>query len=120
MLVIRKAQMEALDADTFRRFLLRMVRHVRAEFPAKVASHRDEQLLASLRDSVKRAQSFGIRGATDLQLFADLDYLLEPRFEFAGKYAWIRRLLQDVSLPPDSRLALIYQRLEVAASGSKV
>lgn len=111
MLVIRKAQMDTLEADARRRFLQRTLVRLRTELAAQTAKLSDLQLRGRVESAWKRAKPYGISAERDVTAFIDLDVLLGDRFEAEPKHTWIRQLLLDASLPPNAKLQLIYTRL---------
>lgn len=110
MLVIRKSQMEALEADVKRRFIARAVRLLRDRHPEKTAAHADPHLTALVQDALKRGETYGIRTERDVIALAELDVLVEPRFETRPAHGWTRPILADATLRGEAKIKLLVQR----------
>jgi hypothetical protein len=115
MLVIRKAQMDTLDAYSRQTFRRRMFQHVNAAFPQRAAELGAERLQRLVDDAVAKGVDYGVSTEEDLQGFVDLTAELGTDFEQRSDLQWVKQILEQDSLSGHSKLELI-QKLRPGSS----
>src|SRR5262245_24659202 len=109
MLVIRKAQMDTLDAYSRRAFRRRMLEHVMADFPGRAGELGAERLQRLLEGSIDKGVDYGMSSEEDLQGFIDLTVELGVDFEERADMQWAKEILERDSLSGHGKLELIQQ-----------
>ncbi len=112
MLVIRKAQKEALDAAMRERFLRRAAEHLRQIFPEETRARDEAALRAFIETGIARARAYGITGQQEVVLFLDLMMGLGPDFDQRPENAWAAEILSRKDLGQRERMAALCQRLQ--------
>jgi hypothetical protein len=107
MLVIRKAQMDTLDAYSRQAFLRRLLQHVMSDLPQRAAELGAEGAQRLVEASVAKGVDYGISSEDDLQGFVDLTVELGPDFEERDDMQWARQVLEKDSLSGHAKLELI-------------
>jgi hypothetical protein len=107
VLIIRKAQMDALDASSREAFRERMLRHVAKDFPARAAELGPKGIRRLVDASIDKGPEYGIAGEDDLQAFLDLMIELGPGFDEEPALAWAREILTRTSLSGQAKVELI-------------
>lgn len=120
MLVIRKAQLEALSAYKRQSFEDRMVDHLAEVFPEESrkmldAEAGDGKVRELVHHGVEKAAGYEIRAERNVSLFIDLMVGIAPGFDDMKDTAWTRRILLNPDVPEDTKLDLIYDRLGAQA-----
>jgi hypothetical protein len=111
MLIIRKAQMEALDAHMLESFYRRLARHTREVLPAVVAAWSDQRLRDAVVTESNRAKTFGFESERDVARFVGLSLALGPDFTEQPAFRWAHEDLTDTSRPAETRMNRIYGEL---------
>jgi hypothetical protein len=110
MLVIRRAQAEAFQADADRRFLDFTVSQLRRRYPARAAD--DATLHAEAAAGLVAARGHGLDDPAAASRFIDARFRFGAHFEQAPK---VRTLLGDAKRPAIERIdAAVAAFLEVA------
>ena len=109
MLVIRKAQMDTLDAHSRQAFRRRMFQHVAADFPQRSAELGPEGVQRLVETSIGKGVEYGISSEDDLQGFVDLTVEIGPDFEERADLQWAREILEKESLSGHGKIELIQQ-----------
>jgi hypothetical protein len=109
MLVIRKVQMDTLDAYTREAFRRRMLQHVVAEFPGRAAELRPDGVKRIVDASIAKGVDYGVAGEEELQGFIDLSVELGPDFEEQPEMEWARQILEKESLSGQAKIELIHK-----------
>jgi hypothetical protein len=113
MLVIRKKQIEALDRQSEKLFLDRMVDHLHEIFPDKCEELGSKGKIRELaRQGLERAQGYGIDTEQDVALYVDIMFGIGPDFPDGEDMAWARSILENDGLIGPAKMDLILQRLE--------
>src|SRR2546421_12150551 len=92
MLIIRKAQMDALDASTGEAFRKCMLRHVIADFPARAAELGAENTRRVVETMIAKGLDYGIVSEDDLQAYLDVAVELGPEFEELPEMDWAKEI----------------------------
>jgi hypothetical protein len=118
MLTIRREQMKALNDYMEGIIEDRLARRLALKFPDKVQAlppstggSDPKPAVAFVRQGTLKAQEFGVSSATDVAAFLDLQMTLGPDFTRHNEYVWILRILDSKTIPPDSRMRVVFQRL---------
>ncbi len=122
MLIVRKEQMEALDAAMLESFFRRMVVHLRQVFPAETGSLDDAALRTFVRRGVERAKELGITAERDAARFVDLALVLGADSLDRPLPTWIAATLGDRSLGASSRMDALFAEVagRIPAAGPMV
>jgi len=100
VLVIRKEQLFAFQADADRRFHGWVMDHVRAGLPKVADPLSPEQLSRMVRFAVAKAEGYGLKDESNILTFVTLMFAVAPNFD---RYLWFAMQLADPRLPPDLR-----------------
>jgi hypothetical protein len=113
MLVLRKEQLEALDRNSERLFLERMVDHVSEIFPEKCEELGSEgEIRERIRQGLEGARRYGINTEKDVALYVDIMFGIGPDFPEGKDMAWARSILEKDGLSGPAKMEFILQRLE--------
>jgi hypothetical protein len=112
VLIIKSAQIAALNAAALDSFRRRMVDHLTAVFPDRVAAMGTDRVLAAVDDGIRQAAGYRITAERDVARFIDLVVELAPDFPDRPATAWTRAVLDDSLTPPSVRLDRLYHRLQ--------
>jgi hypothetical protein len=113
MLILRKAQLEALDRDSERLFLDRMVNHVSEIFPDKCEELGSRGKIRELiRQGLIQARGYDINTEEDVALYVDIMFGIGPDFPEGEDMAWARSILENDGLSGPAKMEFILQRLE--------
>ncbi|WP_224366332.1 hypothetical protein [Hyalangium versicolor] len=105
MLIIRKAQIEALAETRFDHLKQWLRPHLRASFASELADMDDDTLWGLIDVSVERARVHGATRAATLCKFVHLRVLFGAGFE---ELPWAEHVLQDPALSdPNTRLEVL-------------
>ena len=103
MLVIREAQMAALQAAMLRRFEPRVARYLRDRLPERVSDLDGPQLEQRVNEIFGRARKHGIVIEWDLCRYAFLDVVLGPDFD--ARCAWAATIFANPDLDTTQKTA---------------
>ena len=113
MLVIRKKQIEALDRNSEKLFLDRMVDHVSEIFPEKCEELGSKgKIRERIRQGLIQARRYGINTEQDVALYVDIMFGIGPDFPEGEDMAWARSILEKDGLSGPAKMEFILQRLE--------
>lgn len=113
MLVIRKKQIEALDRQSEKLFLDRMIDHLYEIFPDKFEELGSKiKIRDMVRQGLEQAQGYGIDTEQDVALYVDIMFGIGPDFPDGEDMAWARSILENDGLIGPAKMDLILQRLE--------
>jgi hypothetical protein len=101
MFKLRSDQIETLENDARRRFLDRLMAHLR-EHHAEIVEPFPEDVLREMAESaVRRAKSHGLTGEASVTAFVGLMFEIAPNFD---QHPAVREVLEDGELAPDDRV----------------
>jgi hypothetical protein len=113
MLILRKEQIEALDRNSERLFLDRMVDHVSEIFPEKCRELGSRgEIRKLIRQGLEGARRYGINTEEDVALYVDIMFGIGPDFPEGEDMAWARSILEKDGLSGPAKMEFILQRLE--------
>jgi hypothetical protein len=118
LLIVRREQMEALNAQALESFHRRMRQHLAALFPERVAAWGEEGARGAADAGIRQAAGFGITAERDVARFIDLTVELGPDFPDREATAWTRSVLEDRHASAATRMSRLYQRLERQLPGA--
>lgn len=98
MLVVRKAQLEALRDVPLREFELRMVTQVRYFFAERCQELGPDATRALVRAGLLRARPHGIQTERDLSKWTTLVFAFGETFDVDPALPWAKRILTDVTI----------------------
>src|SRR5262245_22430569 len=110
MLVIRKAQIDALGAANWRAFERTAFRHCRAQFHEAASALGDAGLWSHIRASLDGAMSYGFSTGPDLLNYLSLTFMFQADFD---RLPWAAEVLTDSRYLPGVRMSIL---LESAAA----
>jgi len=113
MLVIRKKQIEALDRQSEKLFLDRMIDHLYEIFPDRCEELGSKaQIRDMARQGLIQARGYGIDTEQDVALYVDIMFGIGPDFPDGEDMAWARSILENEGLRGPAKMEFILQRLE--------
>jgi hypothetical protein len=92
-LIIRDAQTEELGKSYQKRFVERMLRHLRAMFAEKLADRSDEELRELIRDGIENAADYEITIEYDVSRFIEYMVIFGEDFDIDEKTYWAGNIL---------------------------
>jgi hypothetical protein len=95
MLVIRKEQMSVFRRSVFDAFVARMLAHLREAHLERTAAMSDAELETFVRAAVRRAKSFRVRSAVNLEIFLDFVMMHGLDCFDALEFDWARQVLES-------------------------
>lgn len=101
MITIRDSQMAEFDRDGERRFILRVIDHMRHKHPDVVDQTQDTELRLRVETAIKQGRSLGLTLEGSLTAFTALTFILVPDFFQCER---IQRFLNDETRAPDLRI----------------
>lgn len=93
MLVIRRAQMDALARSTMDTFVENVTAHLRRVWPEECAAMGDEGLEAFVARGMAKCERYGIDTEYDAGRYCDLMLLLTPDFDEDPNVPWAQDIL---------------------------
>ena len=120
MLTIREAQLEAFRAESSRTFRLRLIAHVRENYPEVYAEWNDAGTASFIDRLVSKARTNRVdaEGAVIILLELMLEYGEE--FQRSPEREWARNLLAHRSLPAHIKMEAIRDRFADRADGRRL
>ena len=112
MLIIRKAQMDALTRAFAAGFEKAALADLRVQYPEKCAKLGDEECERLVRIGVAKAKSYGITREHDVSAYIDLTFEYSPDFDTTPELGWTRAVLRDPELTGTTKMTVITSRLE--------
>lgn len=109
MLLIRAEQMKVFSKALTERFEMRVASHLRAAFPETCAGLDEANLLAIVRQGIKRATSYQINTELDVWKFIDLMFFYGRDFDSAQPAA--AAILQDADADGTQKVNRLYAEL---------
>lgn len=107
---IRPVQLTAIADGLHPEFVDDMQQHLRAHFPAELASLGDEPLRERVLESLERARDYELTRSDDLRRFLNLAAAFG--WDFDRERPWVGEYLRDRSIPqPSERLNRVKSRL---------
>lgn len=92
-MIIRDAQTEELGKSYQKRFVERMLRHLRAMFAEKLADRSDEELRELIRDGIENAADYEITIEYDVSRFIEYMVIFGEDFDIDEKTYWAGNIL---------------------------
>jgi hypothetical protein len=111
MLIIRKSQMDALDAEMLSSFQDRMIAHLRALFPARTAGWGATSGRGFVLGATAKARTHHVIAERAVARFIDLMAELGDDFETRADMAWATEILASPDRGGTEKMDAIYQEL---------
>ena len=111
MLIIRKEQMDVLDAHMRRKYEERVAKRVARTFPEKFKEMGPEKVHALIQAGIAKGEKHGITEDDDAAEFILLIFAHGLEFEKPPARVKCRLILEDKDLPPDAKVSLIAEEL---------
>lgn len=103
--------MAMLETRMAKRFRERVRVHLRRDLAKETEEISDPDLLRRIDAAIDSARRYGVTAERDVMLFANLTFILTPKFEDAPDLRWAKKILLDKELGGDVKMGLIYQRM---------
>jgi hypothetical protein len=113
MLIIRAAQMKALDKAAEETFLAFMAGDIERRWPSRFSALGRSASTARIGASYRRAKGFGLRRKPDVAWFIQIDYVLGEEFERFPGLEWALQILQ-ADLPGETKVYRLQRRFNRA------
>ncbi len=111
MLIIRKSQMDALDAEMLSSFQDRMIAHLRTQFPARTAGWGATSGRGFVLGGTAKARTHQVIAERDVARFVDLMAELGDDFETRPDMAWAAEILASPDRGGTEKMDAIYREL---------
>jgi hypothetical protein len=108
MFVVRDEQMRDLAAVARSRFVIRLTRSIRRQYPEAVGARSDPELSDEIVALIGRARRVGLTWESSIADFVGLAFEVAPRFD---AHPIVRRVLLDPAVPPDLRVRRLVTEL---------
>ena len=112
MLTIRHAQQTALAVASREEFMQRMERHLREHFAPVVEPLSKEQFREVIERNWKRAEGYGLTSELGVCSYLNAVFTLGEEFEKQSERVWAAQILEDQTMPQDSKLEHLEQAIE--------
>jgi hypothetical protein len=104
-MILRKAQLVALERHLRAAFITEMCDHLRKHFPACVSAIESRALSRRVEDALAYAGRYGLTTRRDLARYLNLAAAYGWGFDREPGHAWMRRILNDPEVSdPSARL----------------
>jgi hypothetical protein len=120
MLLIRKAQQDALGDSSTRRFEDALCEHVARAYPSEYAELGEDGTRAFVSHNRQRAMRYGIDTLGGIVTFIELLLTFGEEFELSPDGVQAALLLQDASLPGQVKIAYLAECLTSRTGGRKI
>ncbi len=107
MFTIRAEQTKVLNADLRRRFVERMVAHIREFFPRQFAALGELAVREWIEDGIARAGRYRIRAERDVCKFIDIMIVFGREFDTAEP--WAARILEAEPTDPPLKTERLFE-----------
>ena len=111
MLHIRKGQMELLKQNELRKFVERVMSHLRNDFTEDVKEMSDEQLREFVETGIKTSKKYDVVNERDIQLYLDCMVIINPEFDRDSKVPWAQKILNKKDIDGRAKMAQISEYL---------
>ena len=103
---VREGQMRAFSEELETRFVTRMVRHLRDDFPADLARQKLEvkDLEPLVRRGLAESRKYGVVNEGDVERYVECMVVLSPSFDVDPKFRWAKEILQREDLDGESKM----------------
>jgi len=113
MLIIRAAQMKALDEAAQETFLDYMAGDIQRRWPDRFSAIGSNVSAARISASYRRAKGYGLRKKPHVAWFIFMDFLLGAEYERFPGLEWAARILQS-ELTADTKVHRLTRRFDKA------
>jgi len=110
MLVIRTEQVDVLSASMRIKFEQRVIEHLRAVFPDKTKHLPDEKIHSVVRDSIRKAESYGVEYEDDIRRFIEYMVIYGTQLDVREQTQWVGDILRRSDLDGTAKMDLIDTR----------
>ena len=107
MFRVRAAHDEAFRQDALRRFVERVLAHLRQDLAKQTAGCADDALRARVGSCIERAKTYGLLTQREVVCFVDATYLLGEDFDTAAETEWAAEILRSDASAADRALSLV-------------
>lgn len=98
MLIIRREQMEALDAACLRQFQNREIARLRARFPEKTQELDDQEIRQVITTAIESAKKYKVTDEVDVGRYLDFMFRYDYEFDTNTDTSWAHEILMDENL----------------------
>ena len=113
MFKISSVHFNAFSEERVKSFISRMVDRLRHSFPKEIAEQKiqERDLFRLVQQGIKTAESYGVFGEMDVELFIDCLVLLSPRFDTDPEFTWAGDSLRRQDIDGTAKMDLIHNWL---------
>jgi hypothetical protein len=111
MLVIRKAQMDALNAYVVESFENEVAAQLAARFPERSAQMGEAGVRELIQAGIRKSLSYGVQAQDDVARVIELMVEFGEEFDKRPDLAWPCEALRDRVLTGDAKVSLLMSRL---------
>jgi hypothetical protein len=111
MLIIRKAQLEALNAGLLQDFESEVLADLEERFPARCRELGEAGVRRLIQAGIRKARGYGIEAQDDVARVIEVVFEFGENFDQRADLAWPCQSLGDPSLPGDVKAGLLEARL---------
>jgi hypothetical protein len=108
MFTIRQDQLDTLHDDKRRRFVERMVAHLKEYFPRRVESLGEPEVRNLIEDGITRAASYRITAERDVCKFIDI--MIVHGRDFDTRFPWAEEILKAEPTDPTAKTNHLFER----------
>lgn len=117
MLVIRKAQMKAMNKPQVEVFVKKLIEQLKGSFPVQCETFGDENLRKAVDYCLDRAEKLGFETEADLSAFTTLLFTFGRDFDAAPEYSWASCILNSKDSPEKKMEELVAKACEFEDQG---
>lgn len=108
MLIVRAAQLDALQRHAREAFIGVMRRHLERAFPERCTGLGGERVRALIERGMAAAQGFGLQTEQDVAGLIHFMFESHPEFDQRPDFAWAVQILRDPDLEPGERVDRLF------------
>lgn len=98
-MIIRKQQIDALEAPTAGAFVTRLAEHLRTFAPKLSKILGEDRIRKVIESGMDRAQTYGLTNRGPVRFFIDLMFALGSDFDSDPQLPWAVNILRDARIP---------------------
>lgn len=118
MLTITAQQADALHQDLRRRFVNRMVDHVRQYFPRQFTQLGEMEVRAWIEEGIKQSGEYGIVAERDVCKYIDVMMVFGRNFDKDPRYPWAPPILTAQPTDPALKTDRLFETARQKASSN--
>ena len=121
MFQISNIHFDSFSQERMNAFTSRMVDRLRLIFPKQIVEQNlmESDLLPLVQQGIKTAESYGVVGEMDVELYIDCLVLLGPRFDTDQQFAWAGDSLRRSDIDGTAKMDFIHDHLVFATDKAR-